>query len=294
MKKLIRLLFITVAAVMLLSASGCHYLFPDGIWGDNSWDGGPTQYYTANYTPQNGYRLSVYGSCANVSVYGSSEFTTAQIEYTEPQDGKVYVNETANDINITVRNNSEFIRLFNKEKPIDVTIYLPYNIFYIIAIEVEAGNLEVKDLDGNRLDLNTDAGNITVAYSFFEGFEAHTEAGNIELEAYSLNAEISTGVGDVRGRIHTDKLDVEASVGDIILEAKGFSVNGSTLEGPSRIDIETAIGMINLLVSSDCMGDTYTIEASAVLGSEDVEPFGYGNRRIVASTSIGSISIYFK
>ena len=118
-----------------------------------------------------------------------------------------------------------------------ITIYLPKNEYDELITESDTGNIRIKSINANKLDLSTDTGNLKIVNikckNLFstsdtgnillenviaeEQFKIETDTGNVKFkDSDASDIFVKTDTGNVTGNLLTDKvIFAESETGDI-------------------------------------------------------------------------------
>ena len=118
-----------------------------------------------------------------------------------------------------------------------ITIYLPKNEYDELITESDTGNIRIKSINANKLDLSTDTGNLKIVNikckNLFstsdtgnillenviaeEKFKIETDSGNVKFkDSDASDIFVKTDTGNVTGNLLTDKvIFAESETGDI-------------------------------------------------------------------------------
>ena len=118
-----------------------------------------------------------------------------------------------------------------------ITIYLPKNEYDELITESDTGNIRIKSINANKLDLSTDTGNLKIVNikckNLFstsdtgnillenviaeEKFKIETDSGNVKFkDGDASDIFVKTDTGNVTGNLLTDKvIFAESETGDI-------------------------------------------------------------------------------
>ena len=104
-----------------------------------------------------------------------------------------------------------------------ITIYLPKNEYDELITESDTGNIRIKSINANKLDLSTDTGNLKIVNIKCKNLFSISDTGNILLENViaSENFKIETDTGNVKFK------DSDAS--DIFVKTDTGNVTGNLL-----------------------------------------------------------------
>ena len=104
-----------------------------------------------------------------------------------------------------------------------ITIYLPKNEYDEFITESDTGNIRIKSINANKLDLSTSTGNLNIVNTKCKNLFSKSDTGNILLENViaSEKFKIETDTGDVKFK------DSDAS--DIFVKTDTGNVTGNLL-----------------------------------------------------------------
>lgn len=183
----------------------------------------------------------------------------------------------SNDVNCKIENDTLIIK--EKEKSIfrhdekSIVIYLPTDFSANeVSITGGAGRINVEYLSCQELDFEIGAGSVTFSQLFVsESAKISGGVGSFDIKSgkiQSFDIELGVGSADITAQIFN--ADIEAGIGDLILNLEG-SANDYTIRS------EAGIG--------DIIIDNSRIEGNATTGN--------GDRIIKISGGISSITVNF-
>lgn len=123
--------------------------------------------------------------------------------------------------------------IFNINKTTEpLIIELPTDHLYNLNLDVNAANLEVKDLDFKTIDLKCNAGNIDMINCDIDVLNVDIDAGNLDFKDFTINelkCKLNAGNADFKVEI-TKSAELTCNAGNIDIILKGgrdkYSVNG--------------------------------------------------------------------
>ncbi|MDQ8733151.1 DUF4097 family beta strand repeat-containing protein [Paenibacillus sp. LHD-38] len=159
-----------------------------------------------------------------------------------------------------------------------MTVELPEKLWNTIDIETDTGNIVLDQMEGSKLHITADTGNLKVSnYSFAEiDFETdtgnvtftdgegilkgETDTGNVRIETAELRNDISLQSDTGNITVNVDKepasaaVYIQKDVGSSKVEWEGFSdsndsksiVDGKIGSGDIKIDIKSEVGNVKL------------------------------------------------
>lgn len=175
-----------------------------------------------------------------------------ELNYTFTIDDNNYLNVVQN-----IEKSWGFIdwNIFNINKTVDpLVIELPKDTNYDLFLELNAANLEIKNLDFKTVELNCNAGNIDMDNCNVDVLKVDVDAGNLDFNEFTiktLECKIAAGNADFKAKI-TESANLSCNAGniDVILtdSKDNYMINGVgngnvkiiTNENASDIDIKFA------------------------------------------------------
>lgn len=141
--------------------------------------------------------------------------------------------------------------------------------FKDITAELDAGNLELKDVTASDLDLKVDAGRVAIEGGKFDNVTIDADAGDIEIDDTEMkDVSVNADMGNIKlknvvfengianadlGKISVsgtfEKLEGESSMGDIDVENKN---------GDAKYDLNVDMGKIT--VDGSGKGNSYQVQ----------------------------------
>ena len=114
-----------------------------------------------------------------------------------------------------------------------------------LEVNVNLGDVEISDLNANKIFTDLDAGDISVARISTEQLSIILDLGNCDIDdANAKNSEISCDSGNINIKnFESDGIEVDSSLGDV-------TIDGS-LRGKSDIDLDAGDLKLNLKQSMD-------------------------------------------
>lgn len=190
---------------------------------------------------------------------------------------KFKIETNSDNINYRVVENNLFINQkddnwFNRKVNSDLIIYVEKNfVFDFVLIENGAGKLDINDLSTNELELDLGAGKVTIdKLTVLKEASIDGGAGEVNISNSSINnldldmgigkvlisstltgnSEIDAGIGEVDLNLldkeDNYKINIDKSIGEIIIDGNKVGEENSYGNGLNTIDISGGIGSINI------------------------------------------------
>jgi len=191
-----------------------------------------------------------------------------------------------------------------------MSIEVPQNSGLVLS--VEAGRVEVEDLEAAEMEVRTDAGAVRIKHvkgrlrinsgsgrvsvEHFQGtLDAGTDAGRVVIRDSQGSFLVSTGVGGIEVEDASGRFRMSADMG-------GIEFTGSFTEGDDNY-LRSGLGSIHIGL---CDADDIEIDAESDLGRVDIRPkpasleeserrlkatIGAGRIKLTVRSDVGSISI---
>ena len=195
----------------------------------------------------------------------------AYMEYSSERTMDIHINENLGkcevDIEITRRLNWSLNHLFNwSEKESIIRFYLPKDDLKELSIDMEAGNLTVRDMESKVFIIDVEAGNAVIKDCKFESIDTNVEAGNIELYVDE----------------NTMHVDSDVSVGNMSIflpeDISGFTI---------LYDVE--MGDLNNQLSFDIIEDAQNTQ---IISKHGKIIYGDESCGITLDVEVGNVSLY--
>lgn len=207
-------------------------------------------------------RVRVLAESANVTVAPSDSsqiraYVTGQMRGQIEKDLQFEVEKSGDTVIIQLTTDNRFGFGFNQ---LNLTVELPEKQWSSAEVKAKSGNVNVRQLSGDQLQLQTSSGNIAAEQLTSKTIKLEASSGNVRLQGFqaeqvrfetsSGNTMLLEGTGEIKGEsrtgnvsIHlpelTRNLDLSARSGDVKVtldqEPKSFAVDFSA--GSGRGDI---------------------------------------------------------
>lgn len=207
----------------------------------------------------------------------SLDIDLSNVNVTIKKGNKFKIETNSDNINYRVVENNLFINQkddnwFNRKVNSDLIVYVEKNfVFDFVLIENGAGNLEINDLSTNELELDLGAGKVTIdKLTVLKEASIDGGAGEVNISNSSINnldldmgigkvlisstltgnSEIDAGIGEVDLNLldkeDNYKINIDKSIGEIIIDGNKVDDENSYGNGLNTIDISGGIGSINI------------------------------------------------
>lgn len=187
------------------------------------------------------------GDCVRVTAEGFPE---------ESVWNDVVFEQDGSELDIELRDLSEWRRLFANNTTGVVTVQIPADSLSEADITIDAGVLNVSGLHVGELDIEIGAGEATVKDFTANEMSLQCDTGSVDISGDARDSSVECGIGEVTyeaaGRKDDYHYEIECGIGDVTVGDSSYSGLGGEkkIQNPGAvrsIEIECGIGTVSVI-----------------------------------------------
>ena len=199
------------------------------------------------------------------------------VSYDFPKELEPQITNKNGNLKIVIKGNKKANSMINMTKH-SLIITIPEDASLgDIAIEVNAGSVEIENIKAGGLNVITDAGSLDIRKCTLGDCDIETAAGSVDIRDCTLgNCDIETDAGSI------DFRNCEANDCEMVTNMGSIAIKNSNIaNGEFAVD----------LGSLEVIGNFESLSATCSLGSIDIKSDNIEGKKMELETDLGSITV---